>query len=438
MRRRIFPLFILALMTVLALLPVATGAAAGPKKVYVLHIDRMQEIGPSIAQITKRVFQQAEADPDAVAVAMLIDTPGGLVSSALEMKNTILGSKLMSVAFVNDNAISAGALIATAAEKLYMNPGSLIGAAEPRDAVTNSKVDPKTLSVVVSAFASTAQARGRDESLARAMVDQSAKVTGQTTALLTMTYKDAVQRKYADGEAKSLDEALQQAGITNYTLVNFEPTFGEQVGRFLILPWVATALLVIGIIALGIEFIKPGVTLPGMIGVICLSLFFLGNVLVGTAGWLELALALIGVLLLLIEAFIPGFGVFGFGGAAAIGASIFLAVPSQDLALLYLMAAAVAFCIVLVAIVRTISKRGLGKALTLESDAKGFVPARADLAYLVGTKGTALTVLRPAGTAQFGDLKVDVVTEGDYVVAGTALAVIRVDGTRVVVRSLPE
>lgn len=433
MRRR-FALLFLVMLSVLSLLPGVAGAA-GQQKVYVLRIDQWQEIGPVTAQVTKRVFAEAEADPEAVAVAIVLDTPGGLVQSALEMKKTILGSKLKSVAFVNDNAISAGALIGTASEKLYMSRGSLIGAALPVDGVTREQADAKTLSVVVDAFESAAVARGRDKAIARAMVDPSAKLSWQGVAPLTLDYQEAIERKYADGEAKDLMDALKLAGITDPQLVEFEMTFSEQVGRFLTLPWVATALLVIGIIAIGVEFMKPGVTLPGMIGLVSLGLFFLGNVLVGTAGWLELSLALIGVLMLVIEAFVPGFGVFGVGGVVAVAASIFLAVPSRDLAVRYLMFASLAFVVALFGIIRAISKRGLGKALTLESQAKGWVPARVDLAYLVGHKGKALTVLRPAGMAQFGDTKVDVVTEGDFVSAGTEVTVIRVDGARVVVRS---
>jgi membrane-bound serine protease (ClpP class) len=290
------------------------------------------------------------------------------------------------------------------------------------------------LSVVVGYFRSTAEFRGRDANLAQAMVDRNAKSPGQKGELLVLTADEAVAKKYADGQAPDLDAALKQAGITGYKLVDVAPRFSDQAGRFLTLPWVAILLLVIGVIGIGLEFMKPGLTLPGMLGVVCLGLFFLGNVLVGTAGWLEVALMLIGVLLLVIEAFIPGFGVFGAGGILAVGASIFLAVPSRQLAVTYLMCMALASIVALFGIVRGISRRGLGKALTLEHDSKGYVPARADLSGLLAQEGEALTVLRPAGMARFGDRKVDVVTEGEYLPAGTLIKVMRVDGTRVIVR----
>jgi membrane-bound serine protease (ClpP class) len=436
--RKTFSWLLLTLLTLLAVLPAvapATAEAAGGK-VYVLRVDNLQVIDPGLATLTERAFAEAAADPSTVAVALVLDTPGGYTNAAIKMKGAILNPDIKSVAFVKGMAASSGALIATAAEKLYMAPGSLIGAAEARNAATNEMADYKTMVTWIGEFRSAAQARDRDADLAQAMVDKSAKAPGQKGELLVLTGQEAVAQRYADGLAADLDAALQQAGLSGYTLVDVEPTLSEQAGRFLTQPWVAILLLVTGVIAIGIEFIKPGVTVPGLIGVTCLALFFLGNTLVGTAGLLEVGLALLGILLLIIEAFIPGFGVFGVGGLASMGASIFLAVPTQELAFRYLMWTALAFMIALFGVLRGLSKRGLGKALTLESDGKGWVPARTDLSHLVGQEGKALTVLRPAGTAQFGQDKVDVVTEGDYVQPGTAVKVMRVDGARVIVRSV--
>lgn len=98
----------------------------------------------------------------------------------------------------------------------------------------------------------------------------------------------------------------------------------------------------------------------------------------------------------------------------------------------------IAFVLALFAIIRSIARRGLGKALTLGHAAKGYVPARADLSSLVGAQGKAVTTLRPAGSALFGNNKVDVVTEGEFLPAGTLVQVLNVDGTRVVVRRVTE
>ncbi|HYG58814.1 MAG TPA: NfeD family protein, partial [Symbiobacteriaceae bacterium] len=257
----------------------------------------------------------------------------------------------------------------------------------------------------------------------------------QEKELLVLTAKEAVEKHFANGYAADLSDALKQAGIEFQQMHEVVPTMSESFGRLLTTPWVAIMLLVVGVIAIGIEFIKPGVTVPGLVGVVSLTLFFLGNMLVGTAGWVELGLALLGILLLVIEAFIPGFGIFGTGGIIAVGASIFLSVPTPEMAMQYLMWTSFAFAIALFGIIRAVSRRGLGKALTLKSREVNYVPARADLGYLIGMEGRTISVLRPAGSAFFGNDRVDVVTEGEFIPAGTTIKVIRVDGARVVVRS---
>lgn len=438
MRQRFRPWPIAALLLGLFLaLAAAPGAHAADEgqKVYVLRIDEGQVIDAGLAQFADRVFDEAEADPDAVGVAVVLDTPGGYVDAAARIKDRLLASRKKTIAYVENDAISAGALIATAAEYLYMHPGSVIGAAEPRTVGTGQPADYKALSVVVNYFTSAAIARHRDADIARAFVDKGHPIPGQTDVLLTLTYQQAVDTGYANGVAESLNDAIQRAGIDAFQLVETQWTFSEQVGRWLTTPWVAIALLVVGVIALGIEFTQPGLTGPAAIGIVCLSLFFIGNALVGTAGWVEIALAVSGLVLLLVELFTPGFGIFGLAGIAAFGGAIFLAAPSAGLAWRYLMWTAIASTFVLFAVIRAISKRGLGRMLTLSDTARDWSAQSPDRTRLVGQRGRTLTVLRPAGTAVFGDQRLDVVTEGEFIPAGTPVRIIRVDGTRVVVRA---
>ena len=441
MRQRLARLPVAALLLGLFLvLTVSPGAHAADegKKVYVLRIDEGQVIDAGLAQFADRIFDQAEADPDAVGIAVVLDTPGGYVDSAARIKDRLLAAPkhIETIAYVENDAISAGALIATAAEHLYMHPGSVIGAAEPRTVATGETADYKSLSVVVNYFTSAAEYRGRDTAIARAFVDKDHPIPGQTDVLLTLTYQQAVETGYANGTAESLNDAIRQAGIAEFELVEPQWTFSEQVGRVLTTPWVAILLLVLGVVAFGIEFLQPGLTGPAAIGVVCLSLFFIGNALVGTAGWVEIALAVSGLVLLVLEIFTPGFGIFGLAGIAAFGGAIFLAAPSAGLAWRYLMWTAVAGTFVLFALIRTISKRGLGRKLTLSDTAKDWSAQSSDRSQLVGREGRSLTVLRPAGTAVFGDQRLDVVTEGEFIPADVPVRVIRVEGTRIVVRAL--
>lgn len=55
---------------------------------------------------------------------------------------------------------------------------------------------------------------------------------------------------------------------------------------------------------------------------------------------------------------------------------------------------------------------------------------------LLNGTGTALTQLRPSGTAQINGQRVDVVTEGGLIERGTAVKVVAVEGARIVVRAV--
>lgn len=431
MRNRLARVTLLLLALFLFLIPPA--AASGVASVYVLNLNHFQEVDQTMAIQVERAVKTVEANGDVLLI--VLDTPGGLVQSAFTIKDALLKSTKPTIVWVEGNALSAGALIATSAEKLYMAKGSAIGAAEPRPEGSTEKADYKVVDSVVANFRSAAQARGRDAAIAAAMVDTGARLPWQQGKLLLLTDAEAMEHHYADGQAQSINEALNLAGFNSFTLNTIQPTSSDTMGRVLTTPWVAILLLVVGVVAIGLEFAKPGLTLPAVVGLTALGLFFAGNFLVGTAGWVEVALAVIGVALLVIEMFIPGFGVFGFGGLAALGASIFMAVPDPRNAISYMMWTALAGTGAFVLIARRFSQRGLGKWLTLEQTAKGWEEARPDLSGLVGQSGQALTALRPAGTAMFGELRVEVLTEGEFLAPGAHVKVLRVEGARVVVRS---
>lgn len=428
------------ILTVMAgmILLMAPAHAEG-ERVYVIHLDKFDQIDQGVALIVRRGIQDAENDPKAIGILYNIDTPGGLVTAALDIKDAIFSSTLPTVAYVDKQAWSAGALVAISAEKLYMHSAGSIGAAEPRfSSDPDQPADPKVVSALRKAFEAAAEARGRDPRLAAAMVDRDYRAPGQDQALLTLTAKAAVDAMFADGLAATREEAAELGlGRTGITFVDVTPSPRERFAQWLINPTVASLLLVVGIVGIGIEIMKPGVALPGFIGLVSLGLFFAGNMLVGTAGWLEIALLLLGVLLLVIEVFVPGFGVFGIGGTAAIGFSIFLAVPDTTLAMRYLLWMAVAFVAMLLILLPTFARKGLGKLLTLEQSLGGSESSdrNESLRDLIGQEGQAITTLRPAGMAAFGDRRVDVVTEGGYLDPGTAIVVLRIDGTRVVVRA---
>ena len=408
-------------------------APLGLAKTYLIPIEG--EIDPALAVFVDQALARAEAE-GASGLAFLIDTPGGRVDAAIKISDRILETPLPTLAVVK-NAFSAGALIALSAEQVAMLPGSEIGAALPVQVIPGVKyeaADRKIISALKGKFRAVAEARGRPAKIAEAMVDPEIELEGLTPKgePLTLSAAKAVELGIADFEAGTLSEALKKAGFSPET-VRVEPGARVRVARFLTSSTVAAVLLAVGVLGLVIEALTPGFGIPGTVGLLALGLYFLGGYLAGMSGVLEVLLFLGGVLLLLAEIFvIPGFGIAGIGGIAAILASIYFTFGNQTLYVASLAVLIVAAGLLLA--VRLLPRTRTGRALVLESAIAGEAPPEAKLRPLEGAIGKALTPLRPAGVAQFGERKVDVVAEGEFIEKGSTVRVVRVEGVRVVVR----
>ena len=402
-------------------------ASTMPTRAYVCTIGGAIDAG--LARYVARVVREASAV--GAAVILRIDSTGGLVDAALQIRDTILRASVPTVAFVEGRAWSAAALIAMAAEHLAMAPGSSIGAAEP------IPLTIKTLSAVRAEFEATAEARGRDSLLAAAMVDASIVIPGLVDAgqLLSMTAGVALERGFADAGSSTMGEAADSAGMAGVTIVDAPQTSAEKLARLLTHPAVAPVLLTVALVSLVIEVFSAGFGAAGIVGLVALGLFFGGHLIAGVGGWEVTALFILGVALLLIEGFVPGFGIFGVGGLVAMIASVYLASRSSTDARRSLVVDIVASTALSLLMISVGMRRGWFARLTLAQSLRtdqGFI-AREQRVDLMGRTGTAVTSLRPAGTARFGELLLDVVSEGMFIGAGTAVTVIRVEGPRVVV-----
>jgi len=396
-----------------------------------LHICHLRgTVDPGMARYLSRVVRGAESD--GAAVLVIIDSTGGRVDAALAMRDTLLRSTVPTLAFVDGRAWSAAALIAMSAEVLIMAPGSSIGAAEP------SPLTAKTLAAVRSEFEATAEARGRDPRLAAAMVDVDVSIPGvvERGQLLSVTAATALNLGLIEATARTADEALALAGLGDVAHLERPMSPAERTASLVTHPTVAPILLTVALVALVIEVFTAGFGAAGIVGLVSLALFFGGHLIAGFGGWEVAALFVLGLVLLLIEAFVPGFGLFGLGGIGSIVGSIYLASRGSGEALQSLAIALVATVLLTVLVLRIGLRRGLfarlslGQAMTTE---QGYV-AREQRRDLIGQTGTTATMLRPAGTARFGDQIVDVVSEGTYIASGTEVTVVAVEGPRVVVR----
>jgi membrane-bound serine protease (ClpP class) len=415
-------------------------APAGEATVYRIPVTGVVEMG--LAPFISRSLREAAASGAALAV-LDIDTPGGRVDAAQQISDALSDATIPVYAYVNRRALSAGALIALATNGIYMRPGSTIGAATP---VTGEgeRASEKIVSAMRSEFRALAEARGLDPRIAEAMVDEEVEIVGlvERGKLLTLSTQDATRMGYAQ-EASDWDDLMAQLGIEEAQVVVTEVNWAERLVRFFTHPLVAPFLLSFGFLGLLIEVKTPAFGLAGLAGLVSLGLFFGSHLIIGLAGWEVIILLAIGIMLLLVEALIlPGFGVAGVLGTVAVGVSIFLSLIGKMPTMFDIMIAmqVLGTAVIIVGV----TSWQLLKRLPQEGRAQGLLHRTSmlrELGYssaalredLVGLQGVTLTDLRPAGTARFGDERVDVVSSGSWVQAGTPVRVVRAEGYRHIV-----
>ena len=430
-----------------------TFVANGQKPVvFVMPIEGIIDLG--LAPFVQRVLEEA-AERHAQAVILDINTFGGRVDAAVLIRDALLESQVPTVAFINKRAISAGALISLAAEKIAMADGGTIGAATPVQiglpGTPAQPVEEKTVSYMRKEFRATAEQRNRPQLIAEAMVDADVEIPDviEKNKLLTLTTKEALSLKVADFQANSLEAVLQSLGLANTEIQEASETWAETLVRFLTHPMVSSLLMTLGIMGIIVEIRVPGFGLPGVVGLLSLGLFFWGHTLVRLAGLEEFLLVALGLILVALEIFfIPGFGIAGILGILSLlgglGLSLIGSGANWDSILSALGQVSLSILIAIVAALFLLryfprlpfGQRLLLKAKLLAKEGYASAPER-DLQWL-GKRGTAATDLHPSGIAHLNGARVDVVSEGDFIDAGQSVEVVRVDGNRIVVRQLTE
>jgi membrane-bound serine protease (ClpP class) len=424
------------------LLRLPEGTPGGP--VFRVPVTGTIEMG--LAPFIERSIEEAVAS-GARAVILDIDTPGGRVDSAERIADAVSDAPVPVYAFVNRRAFSAGAMISLAAHEIYMRPGAVMGAVTPVDG-TGERAPEKVVSAMRSSMRALAEARGLDPAVAEAMVDEEIEIPGLTEAgkLLTLTTEEAVQLGYAS-QVEDWDALMVAIGSQGGEVVDQEVNWAERLVRFFTNPIVAPFLLSIGFLGLLVEIRTPGVGAAGLVGVLALGLFFGSHFIVGLAGLEGILIFLLGAVLLAVEAFfIPGMGVLGLIGALAVVAGVYMSmlggIPTMGdftrsgtvLTISLLMAIAGGILILRrMPSNRKLTTLGifLGESTSKEG---GFVSAdrREDL---VGKEGVAMTDLRPAGTGLFGEERLDVVSDSEWIEHGTPIRIIASEGYRHVVRA---
>jgi membrane-bound serine protease (ClpP class) len=435
------------LLGALAALP-AQQQSPRSQVVYVVPVEGIIDLG--LAPFIQRVLQEA-GEAQAAAVVLEINTFGGRVDAAVQIRDALLTAPVRTIAFVNKRAISAGALIALSAEQIVMAGGGTIGAATPvqmgQPGAGAQPVEEKTVSYVRKEFRATAESRKRPPLLAEAMVDADVAIPDiiEKGKLLTLTTDEALQHGLADFRADTLESALEQTGLGGAELRRALPNWAENVVRFLTHPIVSSLLITIGMLGIIVELRTPGFGIPGGLGLASLALFFWGHWLVQLAGWEEMLLVAGGIVLLVLEIFvIPGFGIAGALGIVALLAGLIMSVIGGGATAQFIVAASgrVVFSLLFallasLVLLRFLPRLPVARRLVLQTglgtgQEYGSAP-ESDLRWL-GKQGLAASPLHPAGIAQIDGERVDVVSDGELIDAGESIEVTRVDGNRIVVR----
>ena len=410
-------------------------AGADSGKVY--HVPLENEVERGLYEFLNRSFSEAEK-AGAETVVLEINTPGGFVDAAGRIAKLMDETKLHVIAYINRDALSAGAFLALHADEIYMHPNGRIGAAQVIDQSGNA-ADDKANSAWLASMKAAAESSGRDPEFALAMANADIDLPqyrAEKGKLLTLSADEALEVKYSEGTVSSFDDLLATSGLEGAEIVKMNETFSEKLARFITNPVVVPILLSIAGLGLVVELYSPGFGIPGSMGAGALLLFFYGHLVAGLAGYESLLLFLAGVGLLIAELFVPG-GILGILGGVAMVAGIILA--GADPAW---MAVSVITALVITILGMVIMMKFFGKRLHLlnrivlrdATDTESGYVSSANRLELIGRTARTVTPLRPSGTAELDGEYLDVVSEGRFIGRDQKVKITKVEGSRIVVR----
>jgi membrane-bound serine protease (ClpP class) len=431
-----FALFFLAIGSTLAQKP--------GKKVFTFSID--EDIDPSMNRRVKLALEEAvQQKADVILIEM--DTYGGAVTDADEIRTRILESKIPVYVFINKDAASAGALISIACDSIYMAPGASIGAATVVNGTDGAAAPDKYQSYMRSMMRSTAEATGRNPQIAEAMVDEKIVVEGisDATSVVTFSVSEAIKNGFSEGEYTSISAILAAQNLSDAQIIAYEEKTVDSIISFFLNPAVSGILILLIIGGIYFELQTPGVGFPLAAALVATLLYFIPYYLNGLAENWEILAFFCGIILLAVEFFvIPGFGVFGIAGIVLILGGLVLGmlpnqafdfdfVPAADLfaALLTVILAALASVGLVFWLTPKVNNWGAFKHLTLtttQESAQGYT-ATTYATTLKGKIGKVHSRLRPSGRVTIDGEIYDAYTRGELLEPGVQIEVISTEGT---------
>ena len=427
--------------------------------VYRVPINGTIDLG--LPPFIKRTLEEAKTK-NASAVIFDINTFGGRVDAATQIKDAILASDIETIAFINRRAISAGALISLSCEKIFMTGGALIGAATAVD-MSGKKGSEKVISFMREEMASTAEKRGRNKEIARGMVDEDLSFTHlvidgdsmlvndiegrKEGKLISLTTDQALKYQIADGTFETVSSIIDSLGYGSIELIETSENWSEKIVRFLTDPVVASLLTTFGFLGILFELQSPGWGIPGFVGLTCLILSLSASYIAELATMSDLIFTIAGLALIFLEMLvIPGFGVIGIGGIGLVLYGMYLLllpdVPvgdeivgqAMDGFLIGLLGAMVGLFLLSKIMIKSKFWEQLTAPSSQEKN-KGYSNSQG-WETLKGHSGITDTDLHPSGWIIINDKRIFVVSEGGYIEKGKKIEVLSVEGNRVTVREL--
>lgn len=422
-------LFSLALL----LVPLQQAVQAETAK-HVVVIPVKHGIERGLESFLQRALTDAEQQ-GAEIIVLDIDTPGGEIDAAGNIGRMIREAGGKVVAYIDNQAFSAGTYIALNADQIVMTPGSSMGAAAPIT-MNGNAAEVKVISAWSEMMVGAAKMNHRNPEIARAMVeiDQDFPGIKSKGTVLSLDATKALELGYADKIVKDKQELFQFLGVQEADVQQIEPTLSEKVARIVTSPTVMGALFIIGLVGMVVELFVPGFGVFGTVGILSFGLYFFGHYVAGFANWLDIGLFVLGVVLMFLEIFLPG-AIIGILGFICLVSGIVLAAYNTEQGVISLGLAVVVAIIVGFLLAKYFGHRGLWNKFVLQTEqhnTEGYVAPKDQRRFLNQT-GTALTPLRPAGIVRIHGERVDAVSAGDFIAAGSPIVVVQVEGTRVVV-----
>ncbi|RIJ34245.1 NfeD family protein [Pontibacter oryzae] len=432
-RRQLLPFYLLSYLLLLPLL--SLGQQAKPK-VFVMEVT--SEIDPRTNRYTELALEEAtEAGAD--HILLVLDTFGGALNDADEIRKRILEYPKPVYVFINKNAASAGALISLACDSIYMAPGANIGAATVVGA--NGEAAPgKYQSYMRSIMRSTAEANGRDPRLAEAMVEASVDSTLSAGQVLTLTTTEAIKFGFCEGVTTNVGGVLKKLNLQDAELINYELSAADSIISFFLNPFISGILLLIIIGGLYFELQTPGIGFPLMAAITAAVLYLVPYYLNGLAENWEILMFVVGIVLIMLELFVvPGFGITGISGIILTVLSLVLVminnqffdftfVPSENLmkslasVITGMIGAAIVIALTWHRLLNSRSMQHLVLKNTFHSR-EGYRSANT-AEHLVGKTGVAHTRMAPSGRVMIDDILYDAQARDGFIEQGESVQVI--------------